>query len=284
MGRREGARAAETRTDFGYELAQFVGHPSSAIFCVLHVPKTPRGGVLICSSILNDAILNYRREIELARSLAASGLAVARFDYRGSGHSGGDPLRMSQSSMREDAVEVMSVLNQVAGPTRALVGSRFGALVAAGLASEVPDGPMVFWEPSLRGESFFKEGFSASKVAHMTAGEQTAAPLDHLRSVGFVDVLGFPIGELLYDSMCDVELVETIGSGDRMILLHWSKTTLSPAESGAVSRLETLGHRLTVMSQGAPKAWWFIENKTSTSLEAVVPTSEWLAEQLKQDQ
>src|SRR5688572_13786249 len=67
----------------------------------LHVPI--RGGVVVCPPLFIDIHRTARLEVLLARELAARGLAVQRFSYRGTGFSGGDDADLDVSRMLEDA-------------------------------------------------------------------------------------------------------------------------------------------------------------------------------------
>ena len=77
---------------------------------VLHLPDAPVASVLVCPSILTDLVSNYQRETRLSRALAADGIAVARFHYRGTGHSEGDPLAATFETMVRDAADALAHL------------------------------------------------------------------------------------------------------------------------------------------------------------------------------
>src|SRR5207245_489466 len=62
-----------------------------------------RGGVVICPPLFMDVHRTARLEVLLARELAARGLAVQRFCYRGTGFSGGDDRDLALDRMLQDA-------------------------------------------------------------------------------------------------------------------------------------------------------------------------------------
>src|SRR5207253_10522741 len=120
-------------------------------------------GVVICSSICNDFLHNYRREVELARELAANGIAVARFHYRGLGNSDGDEAAVTFDSMVDDAREATAHLRALTGVSKvSFLGSRFGAPIAAALASGEVGAPLVLVDPTVEASKFFREAWRAS--------------------------------------------------------------------------------------------------------------------------
>ena len=66
------------------------------------------GGVVACPSIYQDLFAGYRDEVLLARSLAARGIAVQRFHYRGAGHSDGDVAGAITSLTSSSVIDFLS--------------------------------------------------------------------------------------------------------------------------------------------------------------------------------
>ena len=106
------------------------------LFGCLHIPAGEvRGGLVICSPILADFGANYQREVNLARHLAADGVAVQRFHPRGTGHSDGDAADLTLQSLIDDATQAFAHLrDRLPGRTIAVLGTRFSALVATRVA------------------------------------------------------------------------------------------------------------------------------------------------------
>jgi alpha-beta hydrolase superfamily lysophospholipase len=91
------------------EEVAFVGDLGNRMFSVLHRPlDSPVAAVVLCPSLYADAIHNYRREVELARALAARGIAVQRFQYRGTGQSDGNDLDITYERLCDDSQEVLA--------------------------------------------------------------------------------------------------------------------------------------------------------------------------------
>jgi len=281
-----GDQSGATRiTEWGVENALFLGDPGDRVFATMHLPAALAvGAVLVCPSLFTDTIINYGREVELARILASQGVAVARFHYRGTGQSEGEPLETTFSSMVADAHRVASYLGQVSSCSRiAALGSRWGALVASEF---VEDGvPIAFWEPVLAGNSFFAEALQASGVAHMTSELGGLNPKQQLAAQGVANILGFPMGQALFDSGTDITLVETLGSKSSSVLYGAPerKSGMPKSHGGAVEQL--LGNGLTVTARGmqGPPAWWFVADTGSTPLDAAAPTASWFLEVMRED-
>ncbi len=97
----DAALATDRRTGVRRE-AELFGSPGSRILGLTSLPAgSARAGVVICSPVFKEARTNYRREVLLSLALARAGIAAQRFQYRGTGNSGGDPfLRPPASSAR----------------------------------------------------------------------------------------------------------------------------------------------------------------------------------------
>ena len=87
------AGGGPARTDLVAGIEEEVGFleaSGSSLFVCQHRPLGPvTGAVVICPALFVDQLRNYRAEVSLARRLAASGVLVQRFHYRGTGHSDG---------------------------------------------------------------------------------------------------------------------------------------------------------------------------------------------------
>jgi alpha/beta superfamily hydrolase len=128
----------------------------------LHHPPAgePRDvGVLLCHPAPQEYQLTHWSFRNLAGLLAREGFHVFRFDYTGTGDSGGDLGDAGIPQWRADVRTAATELRDVAGVSRlACVGLRLGASLAA-LASE--DGleaeALVLWDPVLSGARWVAE-------------------------------------------------------------------------------------------------------------------------------
>ena len=139
--------------------AEWVPAAGGAVVCYTHLPARPAlAAVVVCAPLFREASENYRAELLLADALVARGIAVQRFDYRGYGNSPGDATDLTLGSAEEDCVLAGARLCQRAGTeTIGVVGTRWGALVAAGAAVALGAQAVVFWEAKPDGRGYVDE-------------------------------------------------------------------------------------------------------------------------------
>lgn len=272
---------AVRQAQWGTERAVWLGEPGQRVFVMAHVPtQEPRGSVLVCSSLFTDTIFNYRREVEVSRILAEAGLLVARFHYRGTGHAEGDPLETTYETMVSDALTVTAYLSSIGGgPAPGVLGSRWGALVAAGVSQHFEASPVAVWEPFLEGRAFLREALQASGVAHLASQLGGPSPKQSLASQGVANILGFPLGQKLFESGQDLQLVGLLGSSPRRVLYLGPEKggALAKAHAEAAESLTERGLDVTAKTIAGPKAWWFVDEVNPTPLDAASETASWFA-------
>ena len=124
-----------------------VALPTAKLAVVLHLPD--RAGrvpcVLACHGL--HASKDSDKYVVLGDALPAAGLALARFDFRGCGESGGREDETTIASRIEDVEAVLALLE---GHPRldgriGLLGSSLGGFVALFVASRRPGTPVVTW-------------------------------------------------------------------------------------------------------------------------------------------
>jgi alpha/beta superfamily hydrolase len=217
--------ATSIADDGSVERAEFTGKPGDRVFTYLHRPaSTPRGAVLICSPLHGEFTRNYRREVLLARALARHGLAALRFHYRFTGNSDGDGANLTFESMRDDALAGLDRLRaEVPSVPLFLVGTRWGALVAASAAAAGPDVAVVLWEPLLDSSRFFKEAFRRRLVRDVRRDVEAPASgralETRLEAGEGVDVVAHRIDPALYRSALGRTLEAELGSTPRHVLV-----------------------------------------------------------------
>ena len=189
------------------EETTFFEHRGERMFTVTHIPAhaTAEVGLVICCSILVEHLTNYRREVLLARRLAAGGMAVQRFHYRGAGHSTGDESQTTLASMVDDALAAADRLQARAGVRQvAFMGTRFGALVAAQAAGARPGGLLVFWEPVIDADRYFRELIRARLIHELKDMRRAYGAADawkaEMARQGLVEIMGYPLFHNLYES------------------------------------------------------------------------------------
>lgn len=274
-------RATGARQDVG-----FFGQ-DELVFTSFHLPAAPgEAGLIVCPPVASEFEKNYRRETLLAWNLAARGVAVGRFHYRGAGQSDGEAGAMSLESMVEDAVSVTERFVSRTNVRRlAFLGTRVGSVVAAGVARRHGGAPLALWEPVLDGESYFRDVFRASFMADMRQGPGAHPSQDQvvnrLRREGWVDIVGSTIGRPLYESLVGRTLEEEMPDDSREVLLVQlgrGQRVRAPHRHAA-ERLERRDHRVDVRVVDEVEAWWFGEERRGKAA-LTATTAEWLVDRL----
>lgn len=167
------------------------------LFAWVHDPGAPpAASVVLCPPLLGEQLSAHSMQRVVARSLAGSGLLAVRFDYEGTGDSGGPQGGPSRASTWQDGVDQAVALarSRCDGPV-ALVGVRSGALVAAQAAVRLRDvDVLVLWDPWSSGHGFLRRqralqslrlhGTSASgdtEVPGFTVDRSTVEAIEGLR-------------------------------------------------------------------------------------------------------
>lgn len=124
------------------------------IFGIFHKPlktvdKVP--AVLICHGLAGQKVGRYRVYVELAEALCRQGIAVLRFDFRGSGDSEGSFTEMTLTSELQDAHLVLNWLSnhpEVDADRIGLFGRSMGGSIALLTAAEFKKcKSLVLWAP-----------------------------------------------------------------------------------------------------------------------------------------
>lgn len=112
-------------------------------------PTSRRRGVVICPPLGQEYIRSHRTCRVLADRLADAGHDVLRFDYYGTGDSGGEARELTLEGAVHDARAAAQEIRDVASVRRVtLVGLRAGALIAAHAARDVRAiDRLVLWDP-----------------------------------------------------------------------------------------------------------------------------------------
>ena len=120
------------------------------VFGVLHLPqRSPAPGIIMCHGFTGSRSETHRLFVKTARDFARNGLAVLRFDFRGSGDSAGEFREMTVSREIEDAEAALNYLvsrPEVDGNRVGVLGLSLGGCVAACLAGrEARIRALVLW-------------------------------------------------------------------------------------------------------------------------------------------
>ncbi len=187
------AAVAQTGDEtFGYLATQ--GAP---IYCAIHATAgAARGTVLLCSTFgleTTHAAIVWTR---WARRLAEAGWDAIRFDWRGTGESGGEFRDATLAAWEEDLRRVYAfALQRRRGPI-VVMGLRAGALVAAHAFAVGLGDALVLWEPPASGRAYVMQVLRRKIAADYVLGNSQARKtrdeyLAELESGAAVEVEGF---------------------------------------------------------------------------------------------
>ena len=139
----------------------YFGAAARPIFGWYHAPEGRcRDGVVLASSLGLEGTRSHWSYRHLAERLASAGLGVLRFDWGGTGDSGGDdhePERVKTwVSDLNLAIDELKRLSGAVRPT--VVGVRVAATLAGHVAAQRDDiGALVLWMPALNGAAWVTE-------------------------------------------------------------------------------------------------------------------------------
>jgi alpha/beta superfamily hydrolase len=273
-------RATGTR-----EQLEFFGSGPQKLFGARYAPSsTPTAGVVVCPSLHCELLASYRDEVLLARALAARGVVVQRFHYRGAGHSHGDTPEMTFERMVEDARDAADRLRAESGVAEpAFMGTRFGSLIAAAAARDTA-APLILWEPVFESAAFFKEAFRARIVRDFRLMDKPPTQADlveEMRAKGFIDIHGYPLDLATYESSGQRSLVTELGDTPRMIFVGQigRPTMRKPDLERALETWKVNGFEVDVDVIADEKMPWFLPDArhlTPERMAMVDKTSDWV--------
>jgi len=248
---------------------------ADGVFTVMVRPiGTPRSGVLICPSLGEDNARNSRREVLLARRLAALGVAVQRFSYRGTGYREGEHDELTWSRIVEDATKAWSNLTrQIGGDLPCgIMSSRFGSLVAAavGVGQRLP---MALWEPITEGKTYLRELARMERVAVITGRHDEEV------------AIAAPLPRRLSDELSDLSLEDLAGEGLGPVLIVRLGRAASPTSASDDERIAAVATSVEHRDHPEEGTWWAGARRDPRGVRDPWPlldvTAQWLSRALE---
>ena len=168
---------APTATPGAREETGWVPSGGGNAYGFLARPDEPTGaGCVLLAPLADERKSSLRSMVEVARTLAASGIAALRVDYRGSGDSSGASNEMTLASMAEDAAAGAEYLRADCGCDKvALAGLRLGGAVALLAAERARADAVVMIEPVADGAAYVRELRRRMSIRRMLTKGQEAA-------------------------------------------------------------------------------------------------------------
>jgi pimeloyl-ACP methyl ester carboxylesterase len=205
---------------------------------------TGKRGVVLCSVFGLEELCSRQSWCLLANALAASGIPALRFDFHGTGDSGGDandPNRLSTWLANINAAA--NWLTTHAGVTEfVFVGLRFGATLAAAAAQTRNDVErLVLLAPIPSGRMYGRELQLTSQVMVTLGGE--GLPRETLENA--IEVAGFVTTKAVLEDLRGVDLMKSMRAPGKNVLLVCSPGR--PAEQKLGDHFEKLGAGVKVL-------------------------------------
>ena len=234
----------------------YFGDLSDPLFGWFHSPRRASHqidyGVVLCPPLGHEYNGSHRSYRHLAEKLASAGLAAMRFDYHGTGDSGGneydpEPVR----TWLGDIERAVDELQRRSGVRKiALVGARVGALLAS-VAAIKRGGVdrLVLWSPFLTGGAYLREMRRMEKIyamLHRRAGNVAFGGED-MRAAG----LFLPCTAVTELERMDLRAIATGPASSVLILSRAGES----ADLPLLQRLKALD--VTVVHRDFPgEAYW----------------------------
>ena len=207
---------------------------------VLH-EATGTHGVLICSSLGDEALNVYRPLVHLAERFAVSGMPALRLEYYGAGDSAGEDDEAGRFRIWLDSIVAgVSWLREQygVGPIT-LVGVRIGAALAARAACDIEDvAALVALAPVASGRRFLRE-----MVLRANATAEIWQVPSHIEEGGWFEAHGVRLDAATRDALdrLDVGTLPRRPAPHALVLDQHD----SPAGTVMAERLRKLGTEVT---------------------------------------
>ena len=167
----------------------------------LHAPRDGAGsdvGVVICTGLIQDALLAYGSLRVLADDLAAAGYATLRFDYPGTGDSCDDATEKDGhwTAWQRSVDDAANWLRATTGAKRlVLVGLRLGTTLATLAAARREDvAALLLFEPVISGRNYVRQ--LALEVEMLSGARPTKGEHLYLREFRFAPATLDQIGDV----------------------------------------------------------------------------------------
>jgi len=173
----------------------YFGPATRRLFGAYHASSTPpRAAVLMCPPLLNEHFRSYRFFSQVASQLAGAGLSCLRFDYLGTGDSGGGDDQFNPAECSVDiALAAGELRRRSEGAPLILMAIRGSAPLACREAGNLGASAVWLWQPVIDGTDYVR---ALEKRDRFERGSRYRYPL--LRgtaAAGPQDLMGFALSE-----------------------------------------------------------------------------------------
>ena len=185
-----------------------------SLFGVFHQPPTAskRSPFVFCQPFGEEKLWAHRVYVSFARTLAAAGYPVLRFDFMGNGDSGGKFPESSFETAKEDVLAAIDeVLRRTGAPAVSLLGLRLGGTVASLVAEKLSNlDRLVLWAPVVDGARFMQEvlriNLSTQIIIYKEVRRDREQLVEAMRNGQTVNVDGYEMALPMYEQVSMIKL------------------------------------------------------------------------------
>ena len=176
--------------------------------------QPPSVGAVLCYPLGREYLFAHRAFRRLAERLASTGVPVLRFDYLGTGDSGGEPEDGHLDRWKQDVQTAMDMLEDGTGVSSVcLIGCRLGGSIAMEVAAAREDvSALVLWDPVVDGPAHLHELLSLH--ANLTRGLRESP-----KAEAFREVLGFRLTDKMAGQMERLRLPDSARRAPDRVLI-----------------------------------------------------------------
>lgn len=193
----------------------FFGTSKKPLFGLYHPPHagTParQQGVVLCYPFGMEYMRCHRAFRQLALLLSKKGFHVLRFDYYGTGDSGGDGEEVSFQQWQSDIDMAVEELKDTAAVNSVtIIGLRLGAALALNYAKQNAQAVdrVVLWDPVVRGIDYMDEVLQSNNSDLEPVKTDQSIPHGVMPS-DTIGINGFPLTPLMADELAKIDLLST---------------------------------------------------------------------------
>ena len=187
----------------------------SPLYAAYHIPnsdsKSNKLPIVIAPPLFEERKSAYAALRRLAQDLTAAGHPVMRFDYRGSGESGGSSGTRRWENLAQDVMSVRKTLAALSGKRdSALVGLRLGGTLALQESIRAGGEAVLAFAPIVAGATQVRLWKMRSKIrAELTTA--TAGSAGSAAATETLDFDGYDVHPKFFDDVAAIDLVKDLG-------------------------------------------------------------------------
>ncbi|MDB4989408.1 MAG: hypothetical protein JWN04_4586 [Myxococcaceae bacterium] len=217
----------------------------------------PRGpvqrsvGIVLCNPVGYESLSVYRTYRHMAEALAQSGFHVLRFDYHGTGNSGG-PCSAAGPCADDVGAAIDELKARTGVHSVCLIGLRAGALFALTAAASRADvASLVLWAMPASGRAHIRELVAFQRLS----GEPSEGPE--------VRIAGFLLSDAMLSELRGIDPAVLVSSGQPLSILALRRDDME-GDDKVADGWRAAGHQ--VVSTAAPG---YVEMMTLTEFSVV---------------